>query len=136
MPIFILSFESRLGGFFKPEKRNFLILPNFILKTIFFLNIFERYLNLNLKAVSEQQVRHLYGHEWPLSRDENFVEPSRAVKNENVQTKILLHWCQLVVQPYAMHIEDFTSSWKDGHAFCALVHRFRPDLVLDFSTPF
>lgn len=30
---------------------------------------------------------------------------------------------------YGISIEDMDRSWKDGVAFCALVHRCRPDLV-------
>ena len=42
-------------------------------------------------------------------------------------------WAKQVTSGYpGVNIRDFTSSWRDGLAFCAIIHRFRPDL-LDFS---
>ncbi|XP_064200111.1 smoothelin-like 1 [Anguilla rostrata] len=45
----------------------------------------------------------------------------------------ILQWCQNKTRNYeGVCIENFSSSWCDGIAFCALVHRFFPD-AFDFS---
>ncbi|XP_053735322.1 smoothelin-like 1 [Synchiropus splendidus] len=46
----------------------------------------------------------------------------------------MLQWCRNKTRKYeGINIENFSSSWCDGMAFCALIHRFFPD-AFDFST--
>lgn len=42
----------------------------------------------------------------------------------------LLKWCQLRTKSYQqVDITNFTSSWKSGLGFCALLHSYVPHLV-------
>ncbi|ROT81183.1 hypothetical protein C7M84_000055 [Penaeus vannamei] len=46
---------------------------------------------------------------------------------------MLLTWCQCRTRDYkGVKIENFSTSWNDGMAFCALIHHFYPD-AFDFD---
>ncbi|XP_026744763.1 MICAL-like protein 1 isoform X1 [Trichoplusia ni] len=50
--------------------------------------------------------------------------------SERKGTKALELWCKRLVKDCPeVHIDNMTTSWRNGIAFCALVHHFRPDLI-------
>ncbi|XP_065146488.1 smoothelin [Paramisgurnus dabryanus] len=58
------------------------------------------------------------------------VQCGSAVGGPNTKDvkQMLLDWCRAKTEPYeGVNIQNFSSSWADGLAFCALVHRFFPE---------
>jgi len=42
----------------------------------------------------------------------------------------LLEWCKEVTKDYpGVKVTNLTTSWRNGLAFAAIVHHFRPDLL-------
>ncbi|XP_053442871.1 smoothelin isoform X7 [Nycticebus coucang] len=53
---------------------------------------------------------------------------SFGVPNANSIKQMLLDWCRAKTRGYQhVDIQNFSSSWSDGMAFCALVHNFFPE---------
>ncbi|KAM6051006.1 smoothelin isoform 2-T2 [Theristicus caerulescens] len=58
---------------------------------------------------------------------------SFGVPNANSVKQMLLDWCRAKTRGYEhVDIQNFSSSWSDGMAFCALVHNFFPE-AFDYS---
>uniref|UniRef100_A0A3Q3MK38 Smoothelin b n=1 Tax=Mastacembelus armatus TaxID=205130 RepID=A0A3Q3MK38_9TELE len=59
---------------------------------------------------------------------------SFGVPNANSIKQMLLDWCRAKTRSYEhVDIQNFSSSWSDGMAFCALVHHFFPE-AFDYSS--
>lgn len=55
-----------------------------------------------------------------------------SISDSHVHPDTLLHWLKKQVALYdSLHVEDVTHSFKNGLVLCAIIHRYRPDL-LDF----
>nr|XP_057942389.1 protein-methionine sulfoxide oxidase mical3a isoform X27 [Doryrhamphus excisus] len=98
-----------------------------------------RYPNVSLNFLKASQVRHLMdtGESTEMRIEiENVINSStpKLARNESIaRSSKLLNWCQRQTDGYRnVCVKDLTMSWKSGLALCALIHRYRPDLI-DFE---
>uniref|UniRef100_H2T360 F-actin monooxygenase n=1 Tax=Takifugu rubripes TaxID=31033 RepID=H2T360_TAKRU len=99
-----------------------------------------RYPNVSLHFLKPSQVRHLYdtGESREIRMEiENVINSStpKLARNESIaRSSKLLSWCQRQTEGYRnVRVTDLTMSWKSGLALCALIDRYRPDLI-DFES--
>ncbi|XP_075828030.1 F-actin-monooxygenase MICAL2 isoform X4 [Microtus pennsylvanicus] len=94
-----------------------------------------RYPNLNLHCVRPHQVKHLYiTKELDRFSPERWGSVRRSVslsrRESDIRPNKLLTWCQQQTEGYQrVRVTDLTTSWRSGLALCAIIHRFRPELI-------
>uniref|UniRef100_A0A3B1JQE4 F-actin monooxygenase n=1 Tax=Astyanax mexicanus TaxID=7994 RepID=A0A3B1JQE4_ASTMX len=94
-----------------------------------------RYPNLNSNCVRPHQVRNYYisgeMKSCSLERAATIRRPVNLARRESeVRPSRLLTWCQKQTEGYkGVSVTDLGSSWSNGLAFCALIHRFRAHLI-------
>nr|XP_030687278.1 F-actin-monooxygenase MICAL2 isoform X5 [Globicephala melas] len=94
-----------------------------------------RYPNLNSNCVRPHQVKQLYItkelHQCPLERLGSVRRSVGLSRRESdIRPSKLLTWCQQQTKGYQhVNVTDLTTSWRSGLALCAVIHRFRPELI-------
>jgi len=86
-----------------------------------------------LKTVhlADKDLKMILGMIWAIILD--FQIKGISVEELTAKEGLLL-WCQKKTAGYRdVKVDNFTSSWQSGLAFCALIHRHRPDL-LDYDS--
>ncbi|KAL2103853.1 hypothetical protein ACEWY4_000721 [Coilia grayii] len=101
------------------------------------INPSTRYPNIKTKTTTTNQVQHLYDRED--NRDGSLkgtLKQTTRHRNESGSGTLvdLLRWCQRNTHSYqGVKVKDLKESWRSGLALCALIHRFRPELI-DFAS--
>ncbi|CAG9833010.1 unnamed protein product [Diabrotica balteata] len=56
-----------------------------------------------------------------------FTDPALSLSAATIKDR-LLYWCRMKTKEYEnVQLDNFSTSWADGLAFCALIHHFLPD---------
>lgn len=96
-----------------------------------------RYVNLNLQSIHPQQVRCLFdGTNVESTKESNKIIDFTKFKQYDMCEKYrLMRWCQMQLDSYEnlVRVVDMYSSWKNGIALSALIHRYRPELIDVYS---
>ncbi|KAI8123715.1 hypothetical protein FF38_08758 [Lucilia cuprina] len=54
----------------------------------------------------------------------------KIILKENTPGQDLLEWCKEVTKDYPnVKVTNLTTSWRNGMAFCAIIHHFEPNLI-------
>ncbi|XP_034753736.1 EH domain-binding protein 1 isoform X5 [Etheostoma cragini] len=86
------------------------------------------------QPVGPSPVAGVMGRELASSSPKPSPIPSPILGGKPNASQSLLVWCREVTKNYrGVKITNFTTSWRNGLAFCALLHHFRPD-TMDYKS--
>ncbi|XP_073514470.1 EH domain-binding protein 1-like protein 1 isoform X2 [Phyllobates terribilis] len=69
------------------------------------------------------------GQQWSKEK-KRLSQSAGQIGEEAPSTDSLLRWCQEVTSGYrGVRVNNFTTSWRNGLAFCAILHHFHPENI-------
>lgn len=78
--------------------------------------------------ISENQKWNRMGLQ-PLNLKKNY-DSSKDSVNDRTPGQDLLEWCKDIMKNYKdIKVTNLTTSWRNGLAFCAIIHNFQPNLM-------
>merc|ERR1712137_1059935 len=122
----VISDES-VGKFNKTPKMRIHMIENLNRALDFIAEHGVKLASIGSEEIHDQNVKLTLGLIWTLILRFAIV----GLSEEGLSAKEgLLLWCRRKTEPYDnVDVKDFTMSFQDGLAFCALIHRHRPDLI-------
>lgn len=105
-----------------------------------------RYPNLNLRAVMPFQVKSLLDTDTPIEMElvqgAGSLPPPADVgtvkkrrRDSVIAVDQLLSWLRDQCQGYGLEVNDVRDAFSSGEVLCAIIHRFRPDLLQTYPLP-
>jgi Ca2+-binding EF-hand superfamily protein len=87
--------------------------------------------SIGAEEICDGNVKMTLGMIWTIIL--RFAIQDISVEDTSAKEGLLL-WCQRKTAPYKnVNVQNFHMSWKDGLAFCGLIHRHRPELIPNFN---
>lgn len=85
---------------------------------------------LNLKKTYENDVQSTIVAPPATATQPNKLAPNKITLDRKTPGQDLLEWCKEVTKDYSgVKVTNLTTSWRNGMAFCAVIHHHRPDLM-------
>lgn len=107
-----------------------------VLKCLTFLKSKIHFENIGAEDIVDGNPRLILGLIWTIilrfqiQEISEFLEEDDKDGEKRSAKDALLLWCQRKTDGYpGVHIENFTTSWRNGLGFNALIHAHRPDLI-------